>query len=114
MEENQEIVDKKPKGRLRLKKPKAGELYNVLKDYSEYSSLPGLVYIFKSELYWAGRVFWFVVIVSMLCLGFYWSWYLYAGDNFVIFHIFLKKTLQGLIYYPLHYFCLKKEPKLNT
>ena len=43
--ENQKIMDENPKGRWRLKKPKAGELYNVLKDYSEYSSLPGVNFI---------------------------------------------------------------------
>ena len=65
---------------LKPKKPKAEELYDVLSSNSEYSSLPGIVFIFMSGLYWAGRMFWSVIIVSMLCLGFYWSWSLYMGN----------------------------------
>jgi len=65
---------------LKPKKPEAGELYEVLKDDAEYSSIPGIVFIFMSNLYWAGRMFWFVIIVSMLILGFYWSWSLYTGN----------------------------------
>lgn len=71
---------------LKPKKPKARDLYNVLKDNSEYSSLGGMIFIFISDLYWASRVFWLVIVLSMICLGLYWSWYLYMG-NYNIFYV---------------------------
>jgi hypothetical protein len=65
---------------IKLKQPKASGLYDALKGVSEYSSIPGIVFIFMSDLYWAGKMFWFIIIVSMLCFGFYWSWSLYMGN----------------------------------
>ncbi len=74
----------------------------------------GLVYIFKSELFWAGRLFWFVVIVSMLCLGFYWSWYLYAGD-YCVQNIFMNKKMKNdcrlINKYQLRFYCFRLASK---
>ena len=64
-----------------IKRPQSKDLYDVLKGYSEYSSLPGLVFIFQSEIHWAGKMFWLVIILSLLCIGIYWSWYLYIGTK---------------------------------
>jgi len=69
---------------LKPKKPKARGLYDALIGVSEYSSIPGIVFIFMSDLYWAGRLFWFVIIVSMLCIGFYWSLSLYLGKYILL------------------------------
>ena len=57
-------------------KPRSGrsaELFEVIRDYSEYSSVQGLLYIFQSHQTTVGKVFWILVVVLMLSLGAYWS-----------------------------------------
>ena len=49
------------------------QISNVVKDYSEYSSIQGLIYIFQSNQTIVGRLFWILVVILMLMLGSYWS-----------------------------------------
>ena len=48
-------------------------MYNILKEYSEYSTIQGVVYIFQRNQTQFGKVFWSMVIIAMLTLGMYWS-----------------------------------------
>ena len=48
-------------------------MFEVIRDYSEYSSIQGLIYIFQSNQTMIGKLFWILVVVLMLMLGAYWS-----------------------------------------
>jgi len=65
----------KDKQKSSLEKPpsQGKEMYNTIKDYSEYSTIQGVVYIFQSNQSQFGKVFWSMVIIAMLALGTYWS-----------------------------------------
>jgi hypothetical protein len=65
----------KDKQKSSLEKPpsQGKEMYNTFKDYSEYSTIQGVVYIFQSNQTQFGKVFWSMVIIAMLALGTYWS-----------------------------------------
>jgi len=58
-----------------LKKPTSPgkEMYNIIQDYSEYSTIQGVIYIFQRNQTQIGKVFWSLVIIAMLGLGTYWS-----------------------------------------
>ena len=58
-----------------LKKPTSPgkEMYNIIQDYSEYSTIQGVIYIFQRNQTQIGKVFWSLVIIAMLALGTYWS-----------------------------------------
>lgn len=49
------------------------EMFNIVRDYSEYSTIQGVIYLFQSSQTQVGRLFWLLVIISMLALGTYWS-----------------------------------------
>jgi len=51
----------------------AKEALRIVKDYSEYSSVQGVIYIFQANQTLLGRMFWILVVVLMLMLGSYWS-----------------------------------------
>jgi hypothetical protein len=60
------------------KNPSKGkEFYNMIREYSEYSTVAGILYIFMPNQTTAGKVFWIIVITSMLVLSTYWSATLY-------------------------------------
>ena len=42
---------------------------NIIQNYSEISSIQGVVYIFQSHQTLVGRLFWIAVIAFMLTLG---------------------------------------------
>ena len=44
-------------------------MLKVLEDYSEYSTIQGLVYIFQRRQTLVGRIFWIFVVLVMLSLG---------------------------------------------
>ncbi len=46
--------------------------YEIIVDYSEYSTIQGFIYIFFSYQTLFGRIFWIIVILAMLILGLYW------------------------------------------
>ena len=56
-----------------MSKGQAKEALAIVKDYSEYSSVQGVIYIFQANQTIIGRVFWILVVVLMLMLGTYWS-----------------------------------------
>ncbi len=54
----------------------------VIKEYSEYSSIAGLLYVFMPDQTLAGKLFWIIIIILMLILGTYWSLSIYRDwDN---------------------------------
>ena len=58
-------------------KSKGKELYDTIQEYSEYSTVAGILYIFMPQQTTAGKLFWVFVILSMLALSIYWSAVLY-------------------------------------
>ncbi len=44
----------------------------MFQDYTEYSTIQGLIYIFTPQQTTIGRIFWSVVLILMLMLGIYW------------------------------------------
>ena len=56
---------------------KGKELYDIIQEYSEYSTVAGILYIFMPQQTMAGKLFWVLVVVSMLALSIYWSAVLY-------------------------------------
>ncbi len=46
----------------------------MLVDYTEYSTIQGLIYIFFPYQTIFGKVFWTITILLMLALGFYWCY----------------------------------------
>jgi hypothetical protein len=66
------------------------ETYNIVQEYSEYSTIQGILYIFKSGQTTFGKIFWTVVVVLMLMLGTYWSIdaYISWDENQVVFSTF--------------------------
>ena len=55
------------------------EMYNIVQEYSEYSTIQGVLYIFQRNQSQFGRIFWTLVIIAMLILGTYWSVAAYQG-----------------------------------
>ena len=49
------------------------ETYDIVKDYSEYSTIQGIIYIFQTNQTTFGKIFWIAVVASMVLLGTYWS-----------------------------------------
>jgi hypothetical protein len=58
----------------------SNEMLEIIAEYSTYSTLAGLVYVFKEELNRAEKFIWVVIIFVMLALSLYWAWFLYAGE----------------------------------
>ena len=53
------------------------DLSNMVHEYSEYSTVAGILYIFMPDQNVAGKMFWILVILFMLGLSTYWSIWLY-------------------------------------
>jgi len=53
------------------RRPRAS-FYSYVKEYSEYSTIAGFVYIFMDGQTIFGKLFWASTIVSMISLGMYW------------------------------------------
>ena len=49
----------------------------IFQEYSAYSTIQGLVYIFGIKISWFGKVFWISAVLLMMILGFYWSAVMY-------------------------------------
>ena len=62
------------------------ETYDIVKDYSEYSTIQGIIYIFQTNQTTFGKIFWIAVVTFMVLLGTYWSVNAYNNwlDNPVI------------------------------
>jgi hypothetical protein len=69
------------------KQPSQGaKIYSIIQEYSEYSTIQGVLYIFQINQSQVGRIFWSFVILAMLLLGTYWSVVAYSNwqDNPVL------------------------------
>ena len=62
------------------------ETYDIVQDYSEYSTIQGVIYIFQKQQTACGKIFWSLVVFLMLALGTYWSFKAFNNwqDNPVI------------------------------
>ncbi len=49
------------------------EAYGIIKEYSEYSTIQGVIYIFQTNQSTFGKIFWIAVVIFMIMLGIYWS-----------------------------------------
>jgi hypothetical protein len=59
---------------LEKKQPSQGaKIYKIIQEYSEYSTIQGVLYIFQINQSQVGRIFWSLIIFAMLLLGTYWS-----------------------------------------
>jgi hypothetical protein len=47
--------------------------FDIIKEYSEYSTIQGIVYIFFDYQTLFGKLFWILVVICMLILGGYWT-----------------------------------------
>ena len=56
-----------------IKKKKSNGMFQVLFEYSEYSTIQGIIYIFQSRQSLVGRIVWVSIVAFMLLLGSYWS-----------------------------------------
>ena len=75
----------------------------MVKDYSEYSSIQGIIYIFQSGQSIIGRIFWIFVVLLMLCLSAHMSWqvkqcYLKVPFGSAIRHCCWEVPLGGAIW----------------
>ena len=50
---------------------------SIIKDYSGYSTIQGIVYIFQDNQTTFGKIFWSLVVFLMILLGCYWSYLAY-------------------------------------
>jgi hypothetical protein len=50
----------------------AAELFRTIKEYSEYSTIAGIVYLFMAKQTLLGKIYWTITIILMLALSFYW------------------------------------------
>ena len=55
------------------KKSKENEMFRLLHEYSEYSTIQGIIYIFQNRQSLAGRIVWVSIVAFMILLGSYWS-----------------------------------------
>jgi disulfide bond formation protein DsbB len=53
----------------------------MFQEYSEYSTIAGLLYIFMPDQTRPGKIFWTIFILLMIILGIYWSIYLLNSWN---------------------------------
>ena len=49
------------------------KIYKIIQEYSEHSTIQGLLYIFQTNQSQVGRIFWSLVIFAVIFLGAYWS-----------------------------------------
>ena len=74
----------------------------LLKEYSEYSTIAGLVYLTQPKETRCGQITWISVLCLSLTLSVYWSAYLYNGERaFIISHFFFELDLIDIIVYYL-------------
>jgi len=70
----------------------------LLKEYSEYSTIAGLVYLTQPRETRCGQITWISVLCLSLALSVYWSAYLYNGERaFIISHFFFGLNI--IVYY---------------
>jgi len=62
------------------------EVYKLVQEYSEYSTIQGIHYIFRSKQSKIGIFFWILVVLGLSSLGMFWSIKAYNDwqDNLVL------------------------------
>ena len=75
---------------------KVRAMFDIICEYSEYSTIQGVIYIFQSNQTQIGKLFWILVIVSMMVLGVYWSVGAYQVD-FLFFLCWLPRAWASVI-----------------
>ena len=68
------MVDKKPQKLNEKEVNVFFKMFGMVQNYSEYSTIQGIVYIFQSGQSALGRIFWIMVVLVMLWLCGYMSW----------------------------------------
>ena len=63
---------------IKRKQSKQKEIVHIINEYSGYSTIQGIVYIFQTDQSLAGRLVWISNVASMILLGGYWSLQSYA------------------------------------
>ena len=63
---------------IKSKQSKQKGMFHIINDYSGYSTIQGLIYIFKTDQSLAGRLVWISIVAFMILLGAYWSLQSYA------------------------------------
>ena len=75
------------------KSSKGREMFSVIREYTEYSTIQGLIYLSLPKQTQAGKLFWSAVIVGMLILGSYWSIEAYQVKIFpVVITLCMRKS----------------------
>jgi len=49
------------------------KIYDMIKEYSEYSTVQGIIYIFMTKYGIIGKTFWTLVVLAVSVLAIYWS-----------------------------------------
>ena len=63
---------------IKSKQSKQKGMFHIINDYSGYSTIQGIIYIFKTDQSLAGRLVWISIVAFMILLGAYWSLQSYA------------------------------------
>ena len=71
------ILAKRPPPKPEEEKKRFNSSYEIIVDYSEYSTIQGLIYIFFSYQTVFGQIFWILVVTLMFLLGVYWCYQAY-------------------------------------
>ena len=79
------------------------EMVDVIREYTEYSTIQGLIYLSLPKQTQGGKFFWSAVILGMLILGSYWSVEAYqVNKNSTC--LFKLTTCQGGIFFICYHF----------
>ena len=98
------MVDKKPQKLNEKEVNVFFKMFGMVQNYSEYSTIQGIVYIFQSGQSALGRIFWIMVVLVMLWLCGYMSWqvstfkylqWLYWSD----YWLFSKGAMKSLAFF---------------
>lgn len=67
-------------------KIKSKEVYTLVQEYSEYSTIQGVIYIFMKKQGLVQKAFWILVVLAVNTLAIYWSAKAYKDwqDNLVL------------------------------
>jgi hypothetical protein len=54
-------------------------ILNISKEYTEYATIQGLVYIFSPHISVLGKIYWIISVLGMISAGMYWTVGMYTG-----------------------------------
>jgi len=64
----------------------------IIQEYSEYSTIAGVIYIYMKDQSWFGKFYWKTWILLLFILGTYWS----CQVNIFLIHLVKPRASQGL------------------